>query len=93
MTAAERDGIRLIAVVMLSGPGTGVCRYESPLTMDSGILKSLRCREENFLCRRSDGSDLTETSVDIEDGVFRTYTYNDYTVGTVTVSTGRTRCS
>ena len=31
-------------------------------------------------------SDLTETSVDIEDGVFRTYTYNDYTVGTVTVS-------
>ncbi len=52
VTAAERDGIRLIAVVMRADPGQVCADTKALLTMDSGILKSLRCREENFLCRR-----------------------------------------
>ena len=46
--------------------------------MDSGILEELEVQGGELLVPKGvTESDLTETSVDIEDGVFRTYTYND----------------
>lgn len=87
VTAAERDGIRLIAVVMRADPGQVCADTKALFDYGFGNFEELEVQGGELLVPKGvTESDLTETSVDIEDGVFRTYTYNDYTVGTVTVS-------
>ncbi|MCH1982173.1 D-alanyl-D-alanine carboxypeptidase [Ruminococcus sp. OA3] len=87
VTAAERDGIRLIAVVMRADPGQVCADTKALFDYGFGNFEKLAVQGGELLVPKGvTENDLTETSVDIEDGVFRTYTYNDYTVGTVTVS-------